>query len=285
MNNVVKSTEYIGFFQEIKDKIHKAQVKASLAVNQELILLYWDIGKRISSQQKREGWGASVIERLAMDIHKSFPNLKGFSLSNLRRMKAFYQSYSNSLLKHAQPVRELDESGMLQLVAQIPWGHNIVLLEKVKNIPERFWYIQKTIENGWSRNVMVHQIESGLYHRQGQAMTNFPETLPAPQSELAQQLLKDPYTFDFLTIEEKAKERELEKNLLLHLRDFLIELGKGFAFLGSQYPVTVGQKDYAIDLLFYNVKLHCYIVLELKMDEFKPEYAGKIHPVRYLKAA
>ncbi|MBU1874614.1 DUF1016 family protein [bacterium] len=140
-------------------------------------------------------------------------------------------------------------------------------------------------ENGWSRNVMVHQIESGLYHRQGQAMTNFPETLPAPQSELAQQLLKDPYTFDFLTIEEKAKERELEKNLLLHLRDFLIELGRGFAFLGSQYPVTVGQKDYAIDLLFYNVRLHCYIVIELKMDEFKQEYAGKIHPVRYLKAA
>jgi len=185
MNIVIKSIEYISFFQEIKDRIHKAQVKASLAVNKELIILYWDIGRRIVFQQQNEGWGSGVIERLAKDIRKSFPNLKGFSLSNLRRMKAFFLSYSNSLIKHAQVVRELEKQGLPQLVAEIPWGHNIILIEKVKNISERFWYIQKTIESGWSRNVLVHPIESGLYHRQGKAISNFPETLPSPQSDLA----------------------------------------------------------------------------------------------------
>lgn len=277
MSIVIKSIEYISFFQEIKDRIHKAQVKASLAVNKELIILYWDIGRRIALQQQNEGWGTSVIERLAKDIQKSFPNLKGFSLSNLRRMKAFFLSYSNSLIKHAQVVRELEKQGLPQLVAEIPWGHNIILIEKVKNISERFWYIQKTIENGWSRNVLVHQIESGLYHRQGKAISNFPETLPPPQSDLAQQLLKDPYTFDFLTIGEKAKERELEEDLLLHLKDFLIELGKGFAFVGSQYQLEVGDKDFYIDLLFYHTQLHSYVVIDLKLEDFKPEFAGKMN--------
>lgn len=192
-------------------------------------------------------------------------------------MKAFFLSYSNSLIKHAQVVRELEKQGLPQLVAEIPWGHNIILIEKVKNISERFWYIQKTIENGWSRNVLVHQIESGLYYRQVKAITNFTETLPSPQSDLARQLLKDPYTFDFLTIGENARERELEQKLLIHLRDFLIELGKGFAFVGNQYHIVVSDKDYYIDLLFYNVNLHCYIIVELKIGEFKPEYTGKMN--------
>jgi len=257
-------SDYLSFLKELKQQIQQAQLCAGLAANRELIYLYWNIGCSILERQEKEGWGAKIIDRLSMDLKKEFPDMRGFSSRNLKYMRAFAETWP-------------DESIVQQLVAQIPWGHNLKLLDIISDNHEREWYAGKTIENGWSRNVMVHQIESGLYHRQGKALTNFPKTLPAPQSELAQQLLKDPYTFDFLTIEEKARERELEKDLLLHLRDFLIELGRGFAFLGSQYPVVVGQKDYAIDLLFYNVKLHCYIVLELKMDEFKPEYAGKMN--------
>ena len=257
-------SDYLSFLKELKQQIRQAQLRAGLAANRELIYLYWNIGCSILERQEKEGWGAKIIDRLSMDLKKEFPDMRGFSSRNLKYMRAFAETWP-------------DESIVQQLVAQIPWGHNLKLLDIISDNHEREWYAGKTIENGWSRNVMVHQIESGLYHRQGKALTNFPETLPAPQSELAQQLLKDPYTFDFLTIEEKARERELEKDLLLHLRDFLIELGRGFAFLGSQYPLTVGDNDYAIDLLFYNVKLHCYVVLELKIDEFKPEYAGKMN--------
>lgn len=257
-------SDYQPFLNDLKQQIRQAQLRAGLAANRELVCLYWMIGNSVLEKQKKVGWGAKVIDRLSIDLRKEFPDMRGFSPRNLKYMRAFAETWQ-------------DKAIVQEVLAQITWYHNITLLDKLDRQKERLWYSRKTIENGWSRNVMVHQIESDLYHRQGKALTNFSETLPAPQSELAQQILKDPYTFDFLTIAEKTKERELEKNLLIHLRDFLVELGKGFAFLGSQYSITVGQKDYAIDLLFYNVHLHCYIVIELKMDEFKPEYAGKLN--------
>lgn len=257
-------SDYQPFLKKLKRQIRQTQLRAGLAANRELILLYWNIGRSILERQKKEGWGAKIIDRLSLDLKKEFPDMRGFSSRNLKYMRTFAEAWP-------------DESIVQEVLAQITWYHNITLLDKLGDNDQRLWYVRKTIENGWSRNVMVHQIESGLYHRQGKALTNFNETLPAAQSDLAQQLLKDPYTFDFLTIGKKARERDVERDLLIHLRDFLIELGKGFAFLGSQYSITIGDRDYAIDLLFYNVKLHCYVVIELKIDEFKPEYAGKMN--------
>lgn len=190
--------------------------------------------------------------------------MKGFSPRNLKYMRALAEAY-------------LDEQFVQQLAAQIPWFHNCILLDKVKQPDEREFYIRKTIEHGWSRNVLVHQIESDLYHRQGKAIANFDRTLPAPQSELALQILKDPYNFDFLSLSEKVQERELERPLNHHLREFLLELGVGFAFVGSQYHLEVGGEDFYIDLLFYHLRLRCYVVVELKICDFQPEFAGKMN--------
>jgi predicted nuclease of restriction endonuclease-like (RecB) superfamily len=254
---------YREFLADLKDRIRKAQVKAALSASREMILLYWDIGRRILRRQQEQGWGAKVIDRLSADLRKSFPEMRGFSARSLKYMRAFAAMYP-------------DKQFVQEVLAQITWYHNITLLDKVKDRTEREWYIQKTIENGWSRNVMVHQIESGLYHRQGKAITTFERTLPAPQSDLAQQLIKDPYTFDFLTLSEKASERELERGLLTHLREFLLELGVGFSFVGSQYHLDVGDQDFYIDLLFYHLRLRCFVVIDLKVGEFKPEYVGKM---------
>jgi len=255
---------YKEFLRALKQRIRTAQVKAALAVNSELVVLYWQIGKGILTRQKSDGWGTRVIERLAKDLRVAFPDMHGFSPRNLRYMKAFAAAWPNQTI-------------LQQLAAKLPWFHNCVLLDKVKSADERRWYVQGTIQNGWSRNVLVHQIESDLYRRHGNALTNFRRTLPAPQSELAQQIIKDPYNFDFLTLGPDARERDLEKGLLDHLRKFLLELGVGFAFVGSQYPLEVGKQDYRLDLLFYHLKLRCYVVIELKMDDFKPEYAGKMN--------
>ncbi len=243
---------YDDFLQELKERIRSAQVKAALSVNRELVLLYWQIGRETIIRQQQQGWGAKVIERLARDLKAAFPDMKGFSVRNLKYMRAFAEAYP-------------DEQIVQQAAALIPWFHNCVILDKVKNKFEREWYIQKTIENGWSRNILVHQIESGLYHRQGKATTNFENTLPKPQSELAQQLLKDPYNFDFLSLGKEALERDLEKALIEHIRDFLLELGVGFAFVGSQYHLEVGNQDFYIDLLFYHLHLRCYVVIDLKI--------------------
>ena len=261
---LVLPKNYDKFFENLKRRIQEARVKASLSVNRELVLLYWHIGNQILEQQKNEGWGTKVIERLANDLGKTFPEMKGLSSRNLKYMRAFAGAYPN-------------ESFVQEVLAQMTWYHNITILDKIKLYSEREWYIFATIENGWSRNVLVHQIEKGLYRRQGKAITNFPKTLPAPQSDLAQQLLKDPYTFDFLSIGEKANERDLEKSLVEHLKEFLIELGVGFALVGQQYHLEVGGQDYYLDLLFYHTRLHCYIVIELKVSEFKPEFAGKMN--------
>jgi predicted nuclease of restriction endonuclease-like (RecB) superfamily len=256
---------YDDFLRDLKDRIHTAQVRAALSVNRELVRLYWQIGRDITARQAEQGWGQAVIRRLAADLQSAFPGIEGFSPRNLERMRAFFLAYP-------------DEDGFAtQPVSQIPWGHNIALFQKLKDLAPRLWYAQQTLEHGWSRAVLEHQIETNLYARQGQAVTNFAQTLPAPQSDLARQLLKDPYTFDFLTLGQDAQERDLERGLLLHLRDFLLELGVGFAFVGSQYPLAVGGDDFYIDLLFYHLHLHCYVVVDLKMGKFTPADAGQMN--------
>jgi predicted nuclease of restriction endonuclease-like (RecB) superfamily len=254
---------YDDFLNSLKERIRNAQIRAVLSVNRELVLLYWQIGNEILTRQQQQGWGAKVIEKLASDLRKTFPDMKGFSARNLKYMRAFAEAYP-------------DEQIVQQPVAQIPWGHNVRILDAVKDTNERQWYAQQTIQYGWSRNVLVHQIESGLYYRQGKATTNFDKALPQPQSELAQQLLKDPYNFDFLNLGKEAQERELEQALVNRIRDFLLELGTGFAFVGSQYHLEVGDQDFYIDLLFYHLQLRCYVVVDLKVEEFKPEFSGKM---------
>lgn len=255
---------YDALLNDLKERIRTSQVKAALSVNRELVLLYWQIGRAIRARQAAEGWGSSVIDRLAEDLRREFPDVQGFSPRNLRYMRAFAEAWP-------------DEPILQQAVADLPWGHNLVLLTKLDMPEERLWYAQQTIQNGWSRNVLVHQVESGLIRRHGAALTNFEQALPAPQSELAQQITKDPYTFDFLDLGPEAHERELERGLLEHIREFLLELGVGFAFVGSQYHLEVSDHDFYLDLLFYHFKLHCFVVIDLKIDEFKPEYAGKMN--------
>ena len=256
--------EYNSFLQSLKERIQSAQVRAALAVNGELVTLYWQIGHEIIVEQRRRGWGAKVIDQLAAALRRAFPDTKGFSPRNLKYMRAFAEAWQ-------------DPEFVQESLAQITWYHNITLLEKLETADERAWYAARTVENGWSRNVLVHQIESGLRQRQGQAVTNFDRTLPPPQSELAQQLLKDPYNFDFLSLGEKILERDLEHGLLEHIRKFLLELGVGFAFVGSQYPLEVGGQDFYLDLLFYHLRLRCFVVIDLKVSEFQPEFAGKMN--------
>ena len=256
--------DYPDLLQALKDRIRTAQVRAALSVNRELVLLYWQIGRDILARQRRKGWGAKVIDQLAADLGRAFPDMRGFSSRNLRYMRTFAAAWP-------------EESIVQQLAAQIPWFHNCVLLDKLKAPQEREWYIRQTIEYGWSRSVLLHQIESKLYHRQGKALTNFARTLPAPQSELAHELLKDPYNLDFLTLGPDVQERELHRGLVQHLRDFLLELGVGFAFVGSEYALDVGGQDFRLDLLFYHLRLRCYVVIELKTTAFQPEFAGKMN--------
>lgn len=290
-------TTYPKLLEEIKTRIRTAQIKASLSVNRELIQLYWYIGLTIVEQQQREGWGASVIERLAADLRAEFPGISGFSRTNLFRMRSFYRAYARTAeivpqavgqlpSKHVartaqqivpQVAGRLEQAALPPVMAEIPWGHNVALLEKLKEPVQRLWYAHKTIQHGWSRAVLVHQIESDLYSRQGQAITNFQQTLPAAQSDLARELLKDPYSFDFLAPGPDISERELERTLLEHLKQFLLELGAGFAFVGSQYPLQVGEQDYYLDLLFYHLRLRAYVVIDLKVEAFKPEFAGKMN--------
>ena len=262
--SLIPPDSYELFFADLKQRISTARVKAALAVNQELIMLYWQIGSRILVTQEEEGWGNKVIPKLAKDLKREFPDMTGFSARNLGYMKRFAEAWP-------------DESNLQQLAAKIPWFHNCVLLQKVKSPEARQWYIQKTVENGWSRSVLTMQIETDLYQRQGGAVTNFERTLPKPQSDLAKQMLKDPYSFQFLTISDEAAERELERGLVERIRDFLLELGTGFAFVGSQHYLNIGGEDFYLDLLFYHLELRCFIIIDLKMGDFKAEYTGKMN--------
>lgn len=255
---------YPEFLEMLKQRIRSAQIKAAVAVNRELILLYWSMGGEISSKIQKNKWGKKIIQKISTDLKKEFPGMSGFSLRNLQYMRSFFEAYEEEIIM---------QSG----IAQLPWSHNVTLLDKLQITRERIWYAKKSIENGWSRDVLILQIETGLFNRMGSALTNFQANLPKAESDLAQQILKDPYNFEFLTLSEDINERELERGLIEHIRDFLMELGVGFAFLGSQYPITVEGKDFKLDLLFYHTRLHCYIVIDLKIREFEPEFSGKMN--------
>ncbi len=255
---------YGKFLSALKGRIRAAQVKAALSANRGLIRLYWDIGKGIAERQEKQGWGQGVVERLSLDLCRAFPEMKGFSPRNLWDMRRFYQCY------RGRPI-------LRQLVAEIPWGHNLVLLNAVKEPAQRLWYAQQTIEHGWSRNILSLQIQTGLFGRQGKAVTNFRRTLPPPQSDLADQALKDPYVFDFLTVGREAHERAVERELVKHITSFLLELGAGFAFVGQQVRIEVSDQDFFLDLLFYHTRLHCFVAVEIKAGAFRPEHAGKVN--------
>jgi predicted nuclease of restriction endonuclease-like (RecB) superfamily len=279
---------YPALVEDLKRRIRAAQLKAALSVNRELVSLYWHIGRCIARSQEVQGWGKSVVDRLAADLRREFRTLEGFSPSNLWRMRAFYLAWPDADLapparesgapgELAQPARELGSGGLPPEIGAIPWWHNVILVEKVGDPGARLWYARRAVEHGWSRAVLAHQIESDLFGRQGKAVTNFRATLAPPQSDLAQQVLKDPYNFEFLTLAADARERELEQGLLAHLRRFLLELGAGFAFVGEQYRLEVGGEDFHLDLLFYHLRLRSFVVVDLKMEPFKPEFAGKMN--------
>ncbi|MFT3970314.1 MAG: PDDEXK nuclease domain-containing protein [Micropruina sp.] len=254
---------YGEWLAELKNRIHAAQQRAAIAVNNELVELYWQIGNDILTRQAEHGWGAQVIDRLSLDLHASFPEMRGFSARNLKYMRAFAAAWPSP-------------DFVQQPVARLPWGHNLVLLTKLKDRSQRLVYAEATLQFGWSRAVLVIQIERGVLEREGRAVTNFDRTLPAPASDLARQALKDPYKLDFLGLGEDAREREIERALAEHMTQFLLELGAGFAYVGRQVQVEVGGDDFFIDLLFYHVKLHCYVVVELKATKFKPEHLGQL---------
>jgi predicted nuclease of restriction endonuclease-like (RecB) superfamily len=255
---------YAELLSELKERIRTAQVRAGLAVNRELVMLYWQIGRDILARQRAQGWGAGVVQQLAGDLRREFPEMKGLSRTNLLYMRKLAEDWPDGAI-------------VQQLVGQIPWGHNIRLLDRVKDPAEREWYVRATIEHGWSRAILDYQIDSDLYRRQGRGVTNFERTLPPAQSELARQLLKDPYNFDFLGLGNDTREREVHRGLLRHLREFLIELGAGFAFVGSEVRLEVEGDDFYLDLLFYHLRLRCYVVIELKTTDFRPEYTGKLN--------
>ena len=263
MENNIDISEYKQILESVKNEILKSQYKAMQVVNKELIFMYWHIGKIIVDNSK---WGNKFIDNLSIDLKLEFPEVTGFSVRNLKYMKKIAKEYP-------------DFEFVQQVVAQIPWGHNIILIDKVKNIEERKWYINQSIINGWSRSLLTMQIESKLYERQVivEKVTNFPTTLPDIQSDLAIQTMKDPYLFDFISLKGKVKEIEIEQAMIDRIKDVLIELGKGFAFVGEQYKITVSEKEYFIDLLFYHLKLKCYVVVELKAREFEPTDAGQLN--------
>ena len=254
---------YGDWLADLKVRIHYAQQRATLAVNRELVLLYWQLGHDILSRQAQQGWGAKVIDRLAQDLRAAFPDMKGFSPRNLKYMRAFAEAWP-------------DKEFVQEVLAQLPWYHQIALLDKLSSKETRYWYAAQAIEHNWSRNILVMQIETCLLERSGNAVSNFDSHLPKPQSDLARESLKDPYRFDFLGLTLDAQEREIENALVKHVTDFLLELGAGFAFVGKQVLLDVGGDEFFVDLLFYHLKLRCYVVIELKAGKFKPEHLGQL---------
>ena len=293
-SKLILNKEYKAWLAELKLKVRKAQLKAAVKVNSEMLLFYWDLGADIAVKQARAKWGDGFLLQLSKDLTAEFPDMKGFSLSNLKYVKQWYQFYAGDKTISQQPVGLIAKQPVPQLAAdtisrqpvaqiiQIPWGHNIAIISKCKNIKEALFYVQNTLQHNWSRDVLVHQIESGLYKREGKSVTNFDLALPKPQSDLARQTLKNPYIFDFLSMRKDYDERDLETALINHVTQFLLELGAGFSFLGRQVPIQVGTKEFFIDLLFYHTRLHCYVVVELKTGDFEPANAGQLN--FYIKA-
>ncbi|HSK79314.1 MAG TPA: PDDEXK nuclease domain-containing protein [Thermoanaerobaculia bacterium] len=269
--------DYADLLSRIKLRIGVAQVRAVLAANREVLRLYWQTGRDIAARQEEQGWGASVIKRLAQDLAEAFPGIAGLSSRNLWRMRAFYLAYRIAPEVAALAGLEDEDQELPQAVAEIPWGHHVVLLERVKDPRERVWYARMALENGWSRSVLQLQMEGNLYQRQGKALNNFHQTLPSPQSDLAHETFKDPYLFDFLNLSSEMREREIEQSLIDHVQRFLLELGVGFAFVGRQVHLEVGGEDFYLDLLFYHLKLRCFAVVELKATPFRPEFIGKMN--------
>ena len=263
--NDIEISEYNKWIIDIKLKVHHARTQIALSVNTGILELYWEIGKGIYTKQKEANWGSKIIDQIAIDLKHEFPEIKGFSRRNIYAMRQWYLFYSQKF-----PI-------VPQVVAQIPWGHNRLIISKTKDINEALFYIEETINNSWSREILEIQISDKLYQRKGKAITNFKSTLPDKQSDLAINILKDPYNFDFLGLENDALERVIEDELVKHITKFLLELGKGFAFIGRQYKIEISETDYFIDLLFYHIELRCFIVVELKSGKFKPEFAGKLN--------
>ena len=287
------SPGYGRLLSDIKARVQAAQIRAHLAANGELLGLYWDIGRMILDRQKAEGWGTKVIERLSRDLQNEFPGQQGFSPRNLKYMRAFAEAWPETAIVQPSVAQLADGNAIVQAplaqpsrtvaaivqqpAAQSPWMHHCLLLDKLDTPDERLWYAAKAVENGWSRSILALQIESGLLQRQGKAVTNFKSTLPPPQSDLVQQMTKDPYVFDFLTLRETANERAVEDALMAHVEKFLLELGVGFALVGRQVHLEVGDQDFYLDLLFYHLKLRCFVVIDLKARDFTPEAAGKMN--------
>ncbi len=293
-------TFYRDLLGDIKNRVRQAQHRAILSANAEMIAMYWDIGRMIAARQKQEGWGAGVIPRLATDLKNELPEEKGFSERNLKYMIRFVREYGDppnlpqpvakSVPQAVAILQDTYQQGDIivqRVVAQLPmppeiifrisWAHHIILMEKLKDLPARYWYARQALEQGWSRDTLIVQIRNRVHERQGTAVTNFAATLPEAHAAIAQGMLKDPYIFDFFTLEEPFHERELETGLLLHIQKFLLELGRGFALVGRQYRLEVSDRDVYLDLLFYHLNLRCFVVVELKKGEFKPEYAGKMN--------
>lgn len=270
----LNNEEYKTWITNIKKKIKQSQIKAAVKVNYELLDLYWELGRDIVEKQGESKWGDSFLETMSKDLKKSFPGMKGFSLQNLKSIRYWYRFYNDNI-NGLQLVSQI--STVEKMVKSIPWGHNQRIMYKCKDINEAIFYVQKTMDNNWSRSVLEHQIDSRLYERQGKAITNFHVKLPEPQSDLAEQTLKDPYNFDFLSLREEYDEKELEDALVNQITQFLLELGTGFSYIGRQVHIKVGETGFYMDLLFYHVRLHCYVVVELKTEKFKPEFAGKLN--------
>ncbi|OXI92657.1 MULTISPECIES: PDDEXK nuclease domain-containing protein [Burkholderia] len=264
LNTPAWAEDYRHWFTELKQRVERARQRAVASANRELVSLYWQIGRDILDRQQKQGWGAGVVDQLARDLKAAFPDMRGFSPRNLKYMRALAQAF---------PRPEFVQ----QPVAQLPWSHVVTLLDKLDDAPQRLWYAEKSLEHGWSRSVLTMQIETAAHARAGNAVTNFADRLPPPQSDLARDALKDPYVFDFLGLTENAQERDIERALTQHITRFLLELGAGFAFVGRQYRLEVGGDEFFIDLLFYHLKLRCYVVVELKTTPFKPEYAGQLN--------
>jgi predicted nuclease of restriction endonuclease-like (RecB) superfamily len=299
-SDLIIDSAYKIWLADIKSRVRNVQIKAALKVNAELLNFYWELGADIVAKQEKTTWGDGLLPQLSKDLMVEFPAMKGFSLSNLKYIKQWYRFYSQSIMpiqiakqvvskmpetigreKSQQLVGQIGQQ-VIAHITQIPWGHNIAIISKCKDIEEALYYVQNTLIHNWSRSVLVHQIESGLYQREGKSVNNFAITLPKPQSDLARETLKDPYIFDFLSMTKKYNERDLEKGLIDHITHFLLELGAGFAYVGRQIQIQVGEKEFFIDLLFYHIRLHCYVVVELKTVDFEPEHTGKLN--FYIKA-
>ena len=283
--NIDSDKDYSMWLQEIKKKVHNVQIKAAVKVNTEMLFFYWELGADIVEKQSMSKWGEGFLSKLSRDLLREFPDMKGFSTRNLKYIKQWFLFYTLQKSIGQQVVAQLEKAISQQVVGQItqiPWGHNIAIISKCQNIDEALYYVQNTLIHNWSRSVLVHQIESRLHEREGKSITNFTSVLPKPQSDLAIQTLKDPYIFDFLTRTKDCNEIELEKELIHHITHFLLELGAGFAYIGRQIPIIVGEREFFLDLLFYHIRLRCFVVIELKTVDFEPEHTGKLN--FYIKA-